>query len=198
MPKPTMDHASPARRDEGGAPRGAGAVGVALRAWDTAFLGLILVVLACVGFLGFGSYRSAHDLEKLKRNAEQVAGRLAAVGATRAGAADPGACARKGRAEGGAAWGECFAAIREAPDVAAIANVLVPSNPPFARACSTADPAARGAIVFEKGAEWFSAGSTGTTYGPLGEADEIDREVLLRVRVCGRWGEPITVRDVRF
>lgn len=184
------------RRPEGDVPRATR--GMALRAWDVAFLLLVLASLGGIVWLGIGSYRAAHDLERLKRNAEHFADRLAAIGAIRVGAVDPAACARTSLAAGARTWGECFAAIRGSPDVAAIANHFVPSNPSFARSCSTDDPEARGAIVVEKGTEWLSAGSTGTSYAQLGDTDAIDREILLRVRVCGRWGEPVTVREVRF
>lgn len=173
--------------------------GVALRAWDVAFLLVACGAMVAIAALGVGSYRAAHDLERLKRNAEHVAGRLEAIAAARpAGLADPPACARQPRAPDAAGWGACLAAIRGAPDIAAISNGFAPGNAAFGKACSTDDPAARGTIVFEKGTEWFSAGSTGTSFAPIAEDEAIDREVVLRVRVCGRWGEPVSVREVRF
>lgn len=184
------------RRPEGDVPRATR--GMILRAWDVAFLLLVLASLAGIVWLGIGSYRAAHELERLKRNAEHFADRLAAIGANRGVPVDPEACMRTSQATGTRTWGECFAAIRGSPDIAAIANHFVPSNPSFARSCSTDDPEVRGAIVVEKGTEWFSAGSTGTSYAQLGDMEAIDREILLRVRVCGRWGEPVTVREVRF
>ena len=184
------------RRLDDDAPRGAR--GLALRAWDTAFLVGVLASLAGIVWLGIGSYRAAHDLERLKRNAEHLADRLTAIGAMRSGSVDPKACARKSDAATVATWGECFAAIRGTPDIAAIANHFAPASPSFARSCSTEDAQVRGAIVVEKGNEWFSAGSMGTSYAQFGDDDAIDREILLRVRVCGRWGEPVTVREVRF
>ena len=187
---------STGRRPEGDVPQAAR--GMMLRAWDVAFLVLVLASLAGIVWLGIGSYRAAHDLERLKRNAEHFADRLAAIGAIRVGPVDPEACSRKSESVSAATWGECFVAIRRTPDIAVIANHFVPSNPSFARSCSTEDPEVRGAIVVEKGNEWFSAGSAGTSYGPLGDAEAIDKEMLLRVRVCGRWGEPVTVREVRF
>ncbi|MFM8989362.1 MAG: hypothetical protein ACKOUS_06885 [Alphaproteobacteria bacterium] len=171
---------------------------LSLRPWDVAFIAVVASMLVGIAILGVASYRAAHDLEKLKRGAELVASRLATLGAARAAGSEQGACARLPRGSGGGNWGECFAVLRQAPDISAIANVFVPDNPVFAKACSTDEPGARGTIVVEKGTEWFSAGTSGTTYAPLADGEELDKEIPLRVRVCGRWGEPVTVREARF
>jgi hypothetical protein len=173
--------------------------GIAIRSWDVAFLVLAVATLAGIAALGVGSYRAAHDLEQLKRNAEHVVARLEAIAATRGtAAADPAACARHAPGATPAGWSACLSAIRSEPDIAAFANGFVAGNQAFGKACSTEDPAARGTIVFEKGTEWFSAGTTGTSFAPVADEEAIDRELVLRVRVCGRWGEPVTVREVRF
>ncbi len=176
-----------------------GARGISLRPWDFAFLAITLATLVSIAALGVGSYRSAHDLELVKRHAESVAGRLEAIASGRAGAsADPPACARQVANNASGGWAACLSAIRSAPDISALKNGLVPSNQPFGKACSTEDPATRGTIVLERGTEWFSAGTTGTSFAPAGDDDPIDREVVLRVRVCDRWGAPVTVREVKF
>ena len=172
---------------------------IPLKASDWSFVIVTVSLLGLIGFLGSKSYVAAHELEALKKSGEAVVHQLEATAKERAeGAADLGGCSRNDVSGQPATWAECLNRMKTAPALQALRNPFVSSNNVFGTTCDRGDPLTKGQIVFEKGTEWFSAGSSGITFSAIDDSEPIGKPLTVRIKVCGRWSESYTVRDIKF
>jgi len=162
------------------------------------FLATVVISLISIAFLALNIFAAAHHLELAKRNAETVAKVLADVGVKRkVGQPEVGECHLRAEDAGKLTWGPCWDAIAKLPEIAKLTNPLQHENDVFGPPCDGSEESI-GRITLEKGAPWFSAGTTGVTYAASDSEDSIVTETPLRVQVCNRWGEAVKVQEIKF
>ncbi len=173
---------------------------------DYVFLSVIVGVLLMVVWVGSRTFEAAVELEEVKLNAAKLATRFEDIGAIRkaGGVVEPEQCANKEvEAEDGTKkpigiWSDCWAAVVALAPFNEFKNVLELDNETFGTACDRADSKTHGLIIVEKSTGWFSAGNTGTTYGPFDGPESLEKETAFRISLCDRWSNLVKVREVKF
>lgn len=166
------------------------------RLLDAIFLVIVVCVVVVVVHLGYTTYKEASQTEATKRNAEAIQKWLEETGQARAEGKPVAieACAKAA----GKTWAACLEALT-APGgpFADLKNVAEEDGLVFAKKCDREQLNTHGAILFEKGTPKIMDPSS-YTFGGFEDGDSIEKDVQMKVLVCGRGFSVIKIAELKF
>lgn len=158
---------------------------------DYVFVLFLCGVTISVFSLGFHAVREVLRMEEVKKDAEELTQWFKTTAEDRKNPDfSPAACGKTGSAM----WKDCLAALlADGGPLAGKTNGFEPDRAMMSRKCDQQDTETIGTIVIEKGA--IPVGSSSYAYTAFDGTEPVNKDMVLRILVCGRGFHLIKVQN---